>query len=196
MRLLGERRVVEHATIRRGILQEHAEDAFVQLEGVVVADDDLDAQRPGTRLDHIDRLRVAELRDEENVGLALRLDVGQVERFTRRGRLVEERCVRDLHPGEIHDHGLVVEKRLQPSLGNLGLVGRVLGVPTGVLHDVSENHTGCVGVAVAHPQIRPAHAVGARKLAKSREQGRLGDGLGKREHPVHADRGRDDVPDQ
>ena len=42
------------------------------------------------------------------------------------GALVEQRGVGDLQAGEVDHHGLEVEQRLQPALGDLRLVGRVL----------------------------------------------------------------------
>src|SRR3546814_2099946 len=45
-------------------------------------------------------------------------------RFGRGRRLVEHRGVRHRHAGQVHDHGLVVEQRLEPALADFGLVGR------------------------------------------------------------------------
>ena len=38
---------------------------------------------------------------------------------------------------QVGDHRLEVEQRLEPALGDLGLVGRVLRVPAGILEDVA-----------------------------------------------------------
>ena len=58
----------------------------------------------------------------------------------RGGRLVEQRGVGDRQAGQVGDHGLEVEQRLEPALGDLRLVGRVLGVPARVLQDVALDH--------------------------------------------------------
>ena len=67
--------------------------------------------------------------------------------------LVKEGGVGNVHAGEVSDHGLEVEKRLKPALGDLGLIRSVLGVPSRVLHDVPENHSGGEGAIVSHPNI-------------------------------------------
>ena len=43
--------------------------------------------------------------------------------------LVQQRGVGHRHACDVTDHGLVVQQGLQPTLGDLGLVGRVLGYP-------------------------------------------------------------------
>jgi hypothetical protein len=57
-------------------------------------------------------------------------------RLRGRGRFVEKGRVRERKTGEIGDHRLEVEKRFQTTLGDLRLVGRVLGIPAGILQDV------------------------------------------------------------
>ena len=51
--------------------------------------------------------------------------------------LVEQRGVGGLEPGEVGDHRLEVQQRLEPALADLGLVGRVGGVPGRVLEHVA-----------------------------------------------------------
>ena len=74
----------------------------------------------------------------------VRLRLGDAPRhghgFGRGGRLVEQRGVGEFQAGQVDDHLLVVEQRFQPALGDLGLVGRVGGVPAGVLQDVAQDH--------------------------------------------------------
>ena len=55
----------------------------------------------------------------------------QRHRLGGRGRLVEHGGAGDRQPGEVGDHRLEVEQRLEPALADLGLVGRVGGVPGG-----------------------------------------------------------------
>ena len=56
------------------------------------------------------------------------------------GALVEQRRVGGRQPGQVGDHGLEVEQRLEAALGDLGLVGRVGGVPGRVLEHVAPDH--------------------------------------------------------
>ena len=61
---------------------------------------------------------------------ALRLAAAyQRHRLGRGGALVEQRGVGGGQPGQVADHGLEVEQRLEPALGDLRLVRRVGGVP-------------------------------------------------------------------
>ena len=56
------------------------------------------------------------------------------------GGLVEQRGVGELQAGQVDDHRLEVEQRLEPALADLGLVGRVGGVPARVLQHVALDH--------------------------------------------------------
>ncbi len=60
-------------------------------------------------------------------------------RLSRCRGLIEQRGVSNLQTGEIADHGLKVEQRLQTALRYLRLVGRVLGIPARVLKDIAQN---------------------------------------------------------
>lgn len=42
---------------------------------------------------------------------------------------VQQGSVGHRHAGDVTNHGLVVKERLQATLGDFGLVGRVLGYP-------------------------------------------------------------------
>ena len=53
-------------------------------------------------------------------------------------------------PGQVEDHGLEVQQRLQAPLRDLGLVGGVGGVPAGILQDVAQDHRRGDAVGVAH----------------------------------------------
>ena len=85
----------------------------------------------------------------------------------RGGALVEQRGVGQLHAGEVADHGLEVEQRLEPALGDLGLVGRVGRVPGRVLEHVAQDHRRRDGVGVAQPDER-GHAPGCGRPASRR----------------------------
>ena len=65
-----------------------------------------------------------------------------------------------LEPGEVGDHRLEVEQRLEPALADLGLVRRVRGVPGRVLEHVALDHRRRDRAVVAH-----ADQAGARPVA-------------------------------
>ena len=99
------------------------------------------------------------------VGLAVRA-AHQRHRLGRRGALVEQRGVGGRQPGQVADHGLEVEQRLEPALGDLRLVRRVGGVPGRVLQHVAPDHRRGDGAVVAEPDHRLGRAVARRERAQ------------------------------
>ena len=79
---------------------------------------------------------------------------GQGHRLGDRGRLVQQARAGGRQPGQVGDHGLEVEQRLQPALADLGLVGRVGGVPGRVLQHVAPDHRRGDGAVVAEADHR------------------------------------------
>ena len=75
------------------------------------------------------------------------------------GGLIEERGVGELQAGEVDHHLLVVEEGLQPALADLGLVGRVGGVPGRVLEQVAQDDGRGDGAVVAGADQRGGLAV-------------------------------------
>ena len=71
----------------------------------------------------------------------------------RRRALVEQRRVRNVQPGEVADHCLVVEEALEAALRDLRLVRRVLRRPAGILEEVAEDGVRHDGVVVPHPDV-------------------------------------------
>jgi hypothetical protein len=145
------------------------------------------------------------VRHEEHAALALRVLVGHVHRLGRGGGLVEQRRVGQRQTGEVGDHGLVVEQRLEPTLGDLCLVGRVGGVPAGVLEHVALDDRRHDAAVVAQADVTLADPVATRQLLEPREQlvlAELAPDLAELLEPVqlerrgHADRGRDGLVDQ
>ena len=70
------------------------------------------------------------------------------------GGLVKQRSVGYVESGEIADHGLEVEEGFQPALRDLGLVGRVLGVPAWILQNVAEDDGRGDGIVIPHADKR------------------------------------------
>ena len=152
---LDEGGVVVDRPVARRVLQQGAKDGRRdKVEALVVADDHLDAEGQGAGAHDSDRLGVAGGGDEEGAHPRLRLDpIAHRHRLGRRRRLVEQRGVGDLKTGEVDHHRLEVEQRLQAALGDLGLVGRVLGVPAGIFKNVALDDRRGDTVVVAQADI-------------------------------------------
>ena len=130
---VDEAREIADDAVGGRVLQERAEDGGVGIELGRVADHDLDALRHRAGADDVEgsadgsrpRRRICSRRG------ATRTPWSMVMASAAAVRLVEQRGVGDVEAGQVGDHGLEIEQRLQPALGDLGLVGRVGGVPAG-----------------------------------------------------------------
>ena len=136
---------------------------------VGVADDDLDAERLGPRRARRRSSAGGSRRRRRTSCPPSALRRWQHRhRLGRRGRLVEQRRVGDLHAGEVADHRLEVEERLEPALGDLGLVRRVRRVPGRVLEHVAQDHGRRDRAGVAHADERGEHLVARRRCRRRR----------------------------
>ena len=126
---LDHRRRIGHRARRPRVGQQHAVAGGGVEVGGRVADHDRDTDRLGPGPDHGDRLWMRVPVDEERTAGVLGQPTGHRHRFGRRRALVEHRGVGEVHAGEIGDHRLVVQQRLQAALADLGLVRRVGRVP-------------------------------------------------------------------
>ena len=142
------------------VLQEQTERVREVLVSKRVRRTDLqtDPKRLCPASQHVQRLRKAPIRHQEQALLPrsrfLRLDPKEHRhRLGRRSAFVEERCGRDVGTGEILDDRLEIEQRLEPALGDLGLIGRVRRVPGRILEDVSKDHARRDAPVVAHPDV-------------------------------------------
>ena len=151
-RVCGGRKsaIVPHRTVGRRILDHDRADGRVDIEPRRVADDHRHPACRRARAHHVDRLRMAVGVDEHGVFAVARDAMRHGHGFGRRGSLIEQRRVRDRQRGEIADHRLIVEQRLEAALRDLGLVRRVGGVPARILQNVSLNDGGCVCARVPH----------------------------------------------
>ena len=143
---------------RPRILEERAEDRS-RVEVLGRADDDLDPERLGPGLHHADGLGMAALVDEEGPRLRLGATLGHGHGLGRRRGLVQKRGIGHVHARQFRHHGLVVQQCLQPALGDLGLVGRIGGVPGGVLQDVALDRRGRDRAVIALADQRNHDAV-------------------------------------
>ena len=121
--------------------------------------DDLDPERTRAGAHDVLRLREDVVGDEEAVALASSDALTQRHRLGGGGRLVQHRRVGDRHAGQVADHRLEIDERLEPSLRYLGLVRRVRGVPRRILEHVAQDHAGRVRAVVPLADERSHHLV-------------------------------------
>src|SRR5699024_11702506 len=137
-----------------------AEDVLAHEALCEVGDGDAEVHGPGAGADDGDGLRV-ELGVEDDGGPLLHGPAHEQDRLGDGGGLIEEGGVGDVETGEVLGDLLEVQQRLEPTLGDLGLVRGVGGVPGGVLGEVAaDDGRGARGkVAVAAQLV--ANDVGA-----------------------------------
>ena len=156
---------------------------------VEVGDDHLDAHRGGAGVDDLDGLRQRVGVDDEGPGRAALGTAYQRHRLGGRGALVEQAGVGRRQSGEVADHGLEVEQRLEAALGDLGLVRRVGGVPGRVLEHVAPDHRRGDRGVVAEADHRLGGPVGGREPTQLAGRLVLRERLGQVEG-ARGDRGR------
>ena len=189
---LGQRlEVMNHAVAGR-VLGQHAEVIVVAHElrqGLGRrAQPDFNAQRPGTRLHHLDRLRMAVTRHQKGLALALDTAPSQRHGLGRGSGFIEHGGVGHRHAGQVADHGLKVDQRFQPTLGNFGLVRRVSGVPGRVFQNVAQDHARRMGIVIALANEALENLVSGGHGLEFGQRRRLGNG--RRNRHVGAARNR------
>jgi hypothetical protein len=151
---LAEWAKISHLAVGGGVLHQRADHARPELERFRVAHSNLDAAglRPG--LHHRDGLWMAALvyQVQRMVRPGMHRKT-QVHRLRGRRGFVQQRGVGDFEAGQIRDHRLKVEERLEAALGNLGLIWGVCGVPPRVLQHVALDHLGGEAAGISHPDI-------------------------------------------
>ena len=151
MGLFNKAAKIADCSFRVRVLQEETKRIGVRAKMAMVSYDDLIAQRFGPYLNRVDCLGVAFVRDKKCVGGCAPL-LGALAHhhcFGGGGGFVKKGGVGDVEGGQIAHHGLKVQQGFQPPLRNFGLVGRVLGVPAGILQDVAEDDRRRDGIVVA-----------------------------------------------
>src|SRR5699024_12700336 len=104
------------------------------------------------------------------------------------GGVIGEGGVGDVETGEVLDDLLEVQQRLEPTLGDLGLVRGVGGVPGGVLDEVAADDGRGDRVKVALADELGAHDVLAGQVAQIGEAVVFG-AAGREVEPLVLDRG-------
>jgi len=177
------------------VLQQRAE-AVVAASLGSLAVDQLVAEVVRTGAHHVDGLREAGLVDEEHVRFRLRYAPGHRHRLGGGGGFVEQRGVGELQAGEVDHHLLVVQQGFEAALGDLGLVGRVGGVPARVLEHVAQHDRGDVGAVVALTDQGFFHHVAAGDGLQAGKRLVLGHRAGERQRRREADAGGHGLRDQ
>ena len=111
VQLLDERAQVVDLAVGIRILQQGTEHVLLG-QFFQRSDRQLEAEGLGAGLHHRNGLRMAVLVDEEAIALALGDTPGQGHRLGGGGRLVEQRGIGQIEPGQVDDHLLVVQQRL------------------------------------------------------------------------------------
>ena len=180
----------------RRVLKEDAE--HIRLHPDLARLDHLhgDAEGQGAGLHHRDGLGMDVVRNDEHIPIAPRHRLGHVHGFGRGGAFVEKRSVGERQRGEVRNHGLEIEQRLEATLRDLGLIGRVLRVPAGVLEDVPAHDGRGQTAGVAHADERPPGLVRLRDRGDAIQQLALGEWRGQVQRPAQMDRGRNRLLDE
>ncbi|KAK1244515.1 hypothetical protein MKX07_003314 [Trichoderma sp. CBMAI-0711] len=162
----GELAEVGDASVGVGILHHDANEVVAEgldlvlgVGGPQIQDLDVDAESLGTAVHDADGGVVHQVRDDVRLAGALLPRGGQAGQghghgLAGGGALVEQAGIGHGQARQVGHHGLKVEQRLEAALADLGLVGRVAGVPGRVLEHVAlddgRDLDGVVATAV-HP---------------------------------------------
>ena len=180
---------VANPTIGTRVLQERTDDFAVGQTLFEVRHYDGDSQRRSARLDNSDRLGQCILVNEKQARVLLGVTEAERHRLGRCRRLIEQRCIRHRQPRQVGDDRLIVEQRLEATLGNLGLIRRVGRVPGGVLEHLPQDDLRRMGVVVAQPDHLRHHLIALTDLAQLCEHldlGRGGRHINRLAHPNRA----------
>ena len=146
-----------------------------------------DAERFGAGLQHGEGLRVNIVSHKKSLTA---LDVVTKRHgFGGGGGFVEKRRIRDLHSGEIADHCLKIQQRLEATLSDFGLVGRVGGIPTRILQNVAADDRRGVRAVNPHANVGGGDFVFGHDGAELLQGGFLREGLGQIKIAGQTDRG-------
>ena len=135
--------------------------------------DDLEAEARRVRLHDLAHLGVRRLGDDD-LRLARAGVLRDVARVGGDGRAVVAGRVRDVHPGELADRGLVLEDRLEDALAHLGLVRRVRGEELAALHQHVDDRGNVVVVDAGAEERQLRRHVGVARGELAQVRGELG----------------------
>ena len=122
--------------------------------------------------------------------------MAQVERFGGGGGFIQQGGVGDGQAGQFACQRLEVEERLQPALGDFGLVGRVLGVPAGIFQNVALDDRGGEAIRITHSDEGAENLVLAGEGAQFGQDRLFAPALRQAERVGEADLRRHDLGDK
>src|SRR5579862_1090577 len=167
----AERLVIINGSVRCRILNERAEDAVRKLECSGIADVNFDAERQCTRLNNGDYLGMTFIGNKKYAPFGTVLDAeAHGHSFGGGGGFIEQRRIGDFHAGEIDDHCLKIEERLEAALSDFRLIGSVLRVPSRILENISANDTGGNRIGIAGAKERAIDAILRSHILKAGER--------------------------
>ena len=166
MRRSCELFVIVNRSIRGGILHECAKKSgasfqlagfssqvgnlrHVEVKSLEISHYDLNPEWFCASPHHFDGLRMTIVSDEKSVARAIGGGVMTQGHGLGGGRrFIEQGGIGDVESGEVGHHGLEIDQRFETTLGKLGLIRGVSGIPTRVFEDVPLNYRWCDGVGI------------------------------------------------
>ena len=100
---------------------------------------------------HRQRLRMQISRHHQRGRFALMRGMRHGHRLGRRGALIQKAGIGHRQPGQAGYHGLEIDQRLQPPLGNLRLIGRIGGVPARIFQNIAQDDRRRMGAVIPQP---------------------------------------------
>ena len=198
---LHEVAVVLDASFGVGVLEDAGEEIRREFQFAIFSYTERDALGDGTGAHHGQGLGENAFVHEDGVGAGF-LHVAGAQGVHHRdslgggSSLVQQRAVGQGHAREVADDGLEVHQGFQAALRHFGLVGRVGGVPHGVLEDVALDDGRGDGVIPALSDVRGVQPVLGGQFADVAGKLVLVHGFGQGEGSLQAYVGRKGLVDE
>ena len=152
--------IILDTTFSIWILHQSTKERSISSKRFIIATHNLDADRLRASNQNINGLGEYTVIDKKAMRSTLLIQaVEHIHGLSSRSTLVQQRCIGQLHTGKIDHHGLVVQKGFQTTLTDFCLIWRVLGIPSWIFHDVTQNHSRCVVIIITHPDVILVHLV-------------------------------------
>ena len=156
---VGHHRMILQLAVGVGHLHEAAKNVIAELKGLGAHDAHFNAHWRRTAQDHRDGLGMGVSVQQEDIAFA----PGNIPRhghgFGGGGWFIQQRCSRERQTTQISNHGLPSQQHFHATLGDLGLIGRVLGVPTWVAEDGALDDRGDQAIVVSRTNRTFEHTI-------------------------------------
>ena len=188
--------IVAYTTIPIGVLKQNAKEVVVKVKIFDQTIHQLNAQRFGAGFKHGFGLRKTLLRNKKLIALAGSLHAMQHEHGFRSGcSFVEQTRVGNFHARKVAYQGLEIDECLEATLRNFGLVRRILGVPTWIFENVTENYPRYNHVIITETDIIFINLIFIGHLAQRLQHLKLVEGRSHLHGRLAADVGRNGLLD-